>query len=259
MTNVNKLFRRLTIRTKLVIAFALLGIVPLLVVGGYGAFYSFSLHVILLVGGLVLVIAITVGIIAASHFTKPILELSRGAEIVAAGNFNHSIKAETNDEIEDLAHTFNLMTDKLKKHEGQLRDAHERLEMKAREAAALYRLGTEISAFLDLDKILDLVANRAQELLGADVAALGLLTEDGHGFSVGATSGPAEAFSFGSGQTIPGFPECIGCCTVSKENGGPKNSTFACRVINGDYLKAQLAVPLKTRDKVIGALCVGNR
>ncbi|MBI2998012.1 MAG: GAF domain-containing protein [Deltaproteobacteria bacterium] len=215
MINVNKLFRRLTIRSKLVIAFVLLGV--------------------------------------------PILELSRGAEIVAAGNFNYSIRVETNDEIEDLTHSFNLMTHKLKEHEGQLRDAHEKLEMKAREAEALYRLGTEISAFLDLDKILHLVADRAQELLGGDVAALGLLAEDGHGFTVGATSGPAEAFSFGSGQTIPGFPECIGCCTVSKENGGPKNSTFACRVINGDYLKAQLAVPLKTRDKVIGALCVGNR
>ncbi|MBI2359539.1 MAG: HAMP domain-containing protein, partial [Deltaproteobacteria bacterium] len=117
MINVNKLFRRLTIRTKLIIAFALLGVVPLLVVGGYGAFFSFSFHVVVVVGGLVLAIAITVGIAAASHFTKPILELSRGADIVAAGNFNHSIKAETNDEIEDLAHNFNLMTKKLKEHE----------------------------------------------------------------------------------------------------------------------------------------------
>src|SRR3990172_4797714 len=259
MINVNKLFRRLTIRTKLVIAFALLGVVPLLIVGGYGAFFSFSFHMVVIVGGLVLAIAITVGIGAASNLTKPVLELSRGAEIVAAGNFDYSIKAETNDEIEDLAHCFNLMTEKLKEHEEQLRDAQERLEMKAREAAALYRLGTEISAFLDLDKILDLVADRAEELLGAGVAALGLLTEDGHGFTVGATSGPAEAFSFGSGQTIPGLPECIGCSTAAKENSEPQNSTFACRVINGDYLKAQLAVPLKTRDKVMGVFCVGNR
>ena len=43
MINVNKLFRRLSIRAKLVIAFVLLGVIPLLVVGGYGAVYSFSL------------------------------------------------------------------------------------------------------------------------------------------------------------------------------------------------------------------------
>lgn len=43
MINVNKLFRRLSIRTKLVIAFSLLGVVPLVVAGGYGAIFSFSL------------------------------------------------------------------------------------------------------------------------------------------------------------------------------------------------------------------------
>ena len=43
MINVNKLFRRLSIRAKLVIAFMLLAVVPLLSAGGYGAFFSFSL------------------------------------------------------------------------------------------------------------------------------------------------------------------------------------------------------------------------
>ncbi len=43
MINVNKLFRRLTIRNKLVVAFVLLAVVPLFVVGSYGAFFSVSL------------------------------------------------------------------------------------------------------------------------------------------------------------------------------------------------------------------------
>ncbi|MFQ5830524.1 MAG: hypothetical protein ACE5JD_15415 [Candidatus Methylomirabilia bacterium] len=43
MINVNKLFRRLSIRAKLVIAFCLLGVVPVTVVGGYGALQSFFL------------------------------------------------------------------------------------------------------------------------------------------------------------------------------------------------------------------------
>ncbi|MBI4522180.1 MAG: HAMP domain-containing protein, partial [Deltaproteobacteria bacterium] len=92
---------------------------------------------IFVLGGLVLAIAVTAGIAAARHFTKPILQLSRGAEIVAGGNFDYPIKVETNDEIEELACRFNIMTQKLKEHEGQLRAAHERLEMKAREVAAL--------------------------------------------------------------------------------------------------------------------------
>ncbi|MBI2367808.1 MAG: hypothetical protein HYV01_22785, partial [Deltaproteobacteria bacterium] len=43
MINVNKLFRRLSIRAKLVIAFVFLGVVPVAVVGGYGAVFSFLL------------------------------------------------------------------------------------------------------------------------------------------------------------------------------------------------------------------------
>ncbi len=92
---------------------------------------------VLVLGSIVLIIAVTAGIAAARHFTKPILQLSRGAEIVAAGNFDYPIKVETNDEIEELAHRFNAMTQKLKENESQLQDAHERLEMKARETAAL--------------------------------------------------------------------------------------------------------------------------
>ncbi len=43
MLNINKLFRRLSIRTKLVVGFCLFGVVPLVLVGGYGALYSYSL------------------------------------------------------------------------------------------------------------------------------------------------------------------------------------------------------------------------
>lgn len=247
MINVNKLFRRLSIRAKLVIAFVLLGVVPLLTVGGYGAFFSFSLHVILVVSGLVLAVAITLGIAAARHFTKPILELNRGAEIVAGGNFDYSIKVETNDEIEDLANRFNLMTQKLKEHEEELRAAHERCE-------ALYRLGTEISAFLDLDKVLYLVVEKAQRLLGCDVAVLCLL--DGRELVVAATSGPADALSTGRRGTL----NCLdrgGPCEWS--NAGGELDKATCHVIRDEYLTAHVAVPLKTRAKVIGALCVGNR
>lgn len=43
MININKLFRRLSIRAKLVIAFCLFGVVPVAVIGGYGAVHSFFL------------------------------------------------------------------------------------------------------------------------------------------------------------------------------------------------------------------------
>ena len=43
MLNVDKLFPRLSIRAKLVVAFCLFGVVPVAVVGGYGALHSYVL------------------------------------------------------------------------------------------------------------------------------------------------------------------------------------------------------------------------
>ncbi len=43
MPNVSKLFRRLSIRAKLVVAFCAFGSVPLAVVGGYGALHAYLL------------------------------------------------------------------------------------------------------------------------------------------------------------------------------------------------------------------------
>ncbi len=210
-------------------------------------------------GGFVLVIAIVVGIAAARHFTKPILELSRGAEIVAGGNFESSVKVETNDELEDLAYRFNLMTQKLKEHERQLKSAHERLEMKAREAEALYKIGTEISAFLELDKILYLVVDKARELLASDVAALCLLDAHEQEMYLAATSGPPDAFSLERGEKIlDGLGR--GCsCTSPMADGELKVCTSVCPGIRDQYVKSCLAAPLRTRDKLIGALCVGTR
>lgn len=220
-----------------------------------------SLQILVLVlGAGVLVAALSLGVLAARQFTRPITALTQGAAAIAAGNFDRMIHVDTNDELEDLSRQFNQMARHLKEHERQLVDARARAERKAQEAEALYRLGTEISAFVGLDKILHLVAEKARELLGGDVAGLGLLAGDGQGFVVGATSGPSEAFSFGRGRSILDLPDCIvGPCNSSKDDSEPTNSAFTCGIIRGDYLKAHIAAPLKTRDKVIGALCVGNR
>ncbi len=131
--------------------------------------------------------------------------------------------------------------------------------MKAREAEALYKIGTEISAFLDLDKILDLVADKARELLGSDVAALCLLDGHGRGLYLGATSGPPDAFSLGGAEkTLSGLGPLRSRTSPVAEHE-PKGCTFACPGIKAQYVRVSFAVPLKTRDRVIGALCVGNR
>lgn len=61
----------------------------------------------------VILIAAAVSAFAADQFQRPVLALRDGATVISKGNFDHRIRIETNDEIEDLGNQFNLMAEQL--------------------------------------------------------------------------------------------------------------------------------------------------
>ncbi len=63
----------------------------------------------------VAVIFITIFLVR--RVTKPLHELSEGANIIGRGNFNHRIKINTKDELEELGNSFNKMAKDLKEVE----------------------------------------------------------------------------------------------------------------------------------------------
>ena len=64
----------------------------------------------LLAAGAGLVLAILLSSWAATRVTRPVEELARAAREVAAGNWNTTVKVKTQDEIGELAESFNRMT-----------------------------------------------------------------------------------------------------------------------------------------------------
>lgn len=104
-----------------------------------------------------------------------------------------------------------------RQHKRELRAIQEELDRKVRETQALYRVGMEISALLDMDGILNFVVAKARELLGSEAAALCLLDADGCLY-LRAASGPVEAFRLdllqgGVGRARVGIPlvDCPQC------------------------------------------------
>jgi GAF domain-containing protein/HAMP domain-containing protein len=73
--------------------------------------------VIALVTGLLIALA---GFVVANSITKPILGLASTAEQIASGDFSARASVRTNDEIGNLAASFNTMTDRLKDTLGSL-------------------------------------------------------------------------------------------------------------------------------------------
>jgi two-component system nitrogen regulation sensor histidine kinase NtrY len=74
----------------------------------------------LLAGSAGLILAILLSSWAATRVTRPVEELARAAHEVAAGNWNATVKVSTQDELGELAESFNRMTRDLLNHQERL-------------------------------------------------------------------------------------------------------------------------------------------
>lgn len=116
-------------------------------------------NILVITAAIGLLASILIGVLSARHFTRPIKEMCAGAEVIAKGNFDHRLDIQTNDEIEELAHRFNVMAQHLKESKAKMERWNEALqeevekrtlellesEQKVRHAGRLASLG-ELSA-----------------------------------------------------------------------------------------------------------------
>ncbi|MBN2548468.1 MAG: GAF domain-containing protein [Anaerolineales bacterium] len=138
-----------------------------------------------------LVIPMLVIGLGVSRITSPITELTRAAQEVARGKFGLTVEAETGDEIEELAHQFNLMSQQLKDMYTTL---EQRVADRTRELATLNTIATVVSRSLKLEEVLDSALVTVLERLELQAGAIYLVENDQlqlkamNGFSEGASS-----------------------------------------------------------------------
>jgi len=131
-------------------------------------------------------------------------------------------------------------------------------------ADVLCKVGLEVSSMLDLEKILDSVVRKARSLLGADVAALSLVGDDGTKTLFKATrdgnartdrvAGTRVESEIASRVIATGQPaviqnRCQSTASLDLSGAIPQEDDFI----------SYLASPLKIGDRVLGALYVGNK
>ncbi len=105
-------------------------------------------------GLIVFGVAMMLAFLAATQFTRPIYQLREGARGIAAGDFDHNLSIETNDELEELAGDFARMAERLREYtqgleslvearSRELREAHAELEeILANSEDAIIRMDT---------------------------------------------------------------------------------------------------------------------
>ncbi len=130
------------------------------------------------------------------------------------------------------------------------------------ELGALNRAGTELSALLDLDRVVELIVHKTRDLLRAEVAGLSLVEEDGS-LVWRSLLGGSERFRqirLRPGEGAAGYVVQTGRPLAVRDWLHPPPELSARAPIAGqEGLRGVLAVPLRSGGRAIGVLMVANR
>jgi nitrate/nitrite-specific signal transduction histidine kinase len=131
-----------------------------------------------------------------------------------------------------------------------------------REASTLYQLGTKISASLELDQVVDAVAEGACRVLTADIGVVALVDEENHGLRLKAISGMYS--SDWKGLTLK-----LDADRMSRSNGvgkiinlgdlPPDLPSPVATLAQAEQIKSLLSVPLWRGDRLHGIVAVMSR
>lgn len=142
---------------------------------------------------------------------------------------------------------------------GALSSAHDRLEQKEAEFAALRDISQAISAALDLDTTLQLITRKTAEVMGMDSCSIYLLDSAGEHLVLRATTGLAPEsigrarLRFGEGLT--GYAASHGEPVYSSDAASDPRFVYVPGTREYAF-RSLLAVPLRTAGKGLGAMNV---
>ncbi|HET6549903.1 MAG TPA: GAF domain-containing protein, partial [Solirubrobacter sp.] len=145
----------------------------------------------------------------------------------------------------------------------------EKVEVQARRTAsyeALVQIGMQIQAAeADVDAALELIVARARELVGTDLAWMGLVNE-GAGtldmrVAVGARTAPFMRMRLEVGDGVGGVVVASRSSLAVPDYAcsRPPTPSWVSDAILGEGIGSMLCCPMRTGDKVVGALYVGSR
>ncbi len=145
----------------------------------------------------------------------------------------------------------------------------EKVEVQARRTAsyeALVQIGMQIQAAeADVDAALELIVARARELLGTDLAWMGLVNPDGGTLdmrvAVGARSEPFMQMQLALGEGVGGTVVATRRPLAVPDYAAvrPRTPGRVRDAILGEGIGSMLCCPMLSGEKVVGALYVGSR
>ena len=208
---------------------------------------------------------------------KPIRELNDGAQRIASGDFDHTIGADTGDEVQELAEQFNIMAqalkqiyaeleDRVERRTSELAESEDRVRTIAEENAAMAEIGRIIGSSLDISAVYARFAEQTKRLIPSDlIAILNVYPASGE-FSVAYMAG----LSIPERQPGRMYPLDGTATAQAYSTGKPVHYQLRSEEdLLQDYprlapiwrqgIRSLLATPLIFNNQVIGVLWIGAR
>src|SRR5712691_4462194 len=207
----------------------------------------------LIITALSLGIALFLTINRVRRLTDPIRRLAEAANRIAAGQRSVKVAIDSKDEIGRLANSFNEMATSLEQNEVAL-------HRKVTETQTLYEIGQEISAQVALGPTLQLIVERARDLLQAEVCLLALRQEGSDTFAIQAHRGIVPEALAGlrirPGEGLGGRVIATGLPMMAGDYSTEYVDSPFLQIVREAGIRSAVAVPLKFHAAVIGVLYV---
>jgi GAF domain-containing protein/HAMP domain-containing protein len=222
---------------------------------------------LLLVGGGLLVFGIVMAWVASRFLRRlivlPLEELSVGAEFIGRGDLGHRIEIDRQDEVGRLAGAFNRMASELQDLYQQLTDRSQDLVRRARYLEATNMIARDAATELDLQRLLTRVASLISHQFGFYHTGIFLLDPTAQWAVLQAASSDGGYRMLARGHRLKvGEVGIVGYVTKHAE---PRIALDvgedAVYFDNPDLpdTRSEMALPLRARGEIIGALDVQSR
>jgi len=171
------------VRYKLLIAFSLMSVIPLLVIGYLvNSFLLLEVSVTLGQASVVVLFCIIIawlGLYLAKSVVERVLDVALEARIITSGNYDRKVYVDTGDEIGQIGEAINFLTRKiktniatLKDYQDKMREVNMDIQKRVSVLSNLLQIGELISSSVKLDSILDLAVSKLAHIYEDGFAAL---------------------------------------------------------------------------------------
>lgn len=261
------------LRYKLMIAFSLMSVIPLLITGYLVSNYIFPLNKDTENISLVILICIFIailGLMLAKGIIDPIAKLANHAKVIARGNFETTfLDIKREDEIGELSTSLNQITRRIKDNMEELKNYGERtkqvnfdIHKKVLALSSLLQIGNLISSKAQLKEILDLIAERIAQVLDTKISFLMLINEMTNELEFKSAyqmdSALIASYKAKLGRTFLGEIADSGETFVLDAKRQKRTFEGLTQFQQQLGVKNLLIVPLTSHGKVIGLLGAGN-